>query len=1546
MLERENIKNKMGQRIPIGDSIKLCRVTFGKDGEVKGSGRTEEFIIKEVLSAGGSCVAYKAIVFNGDVPVLGTLKELYPLCDKHGRSVLKRRSISEENLANQLYVPDGEDGSEILSAFKADRDTFLEAYKQALRLKAKNPLYDNFLSTNEFYKSITGDGDADNYTCYIWTPGDNTVVSFAEHLSKMQKDIFERIESSNGNVSLFLAEELRTVLQAIKAFAVGIQALHQCDQIVHLDIKPQNFGIRTLGKNDGNNVSVELFDVDSFYPLRNPPEAVNATAAFSAPEVVGDYSYRFLDKIGPWSDIYSLGAILYNAIVIFSQTERGCYSYTKFPEKENERRGYISDFMAIPATLSQSALIKYSEYNSKSDFIDIIIAILRRSLARHSVDYDYARNYTRGEGYIDAFISDLEEADNILSNQISKAKQYGEGKHIEVIATDKDEYYADDAEGCMQNLLYSRPLYNYLSGKEDKKQAKVLVLGGGTYSQKFLDIAFELSQTREFNINVTVISKDAKLDERRYLDARPEFKKYFAVNGVTPASNVYYGTLRFVQTDGEVFGTEAGKDNAEVVRRALGKDSTLYSYVFISLVEESLNKKVAEDLKASGIIGPALFGDRGIVNYVCYKDVKAADTSKETEEARKIELNPVFIGNTIAKNKDYSFLKRMAFNCHLLWTGINVDIRKTKSKFRSAYESRSSFASILSIKYKLHSIGIDFDELSGKKGDALAKKLAEITERYKKTVGLVSDGDREETALLNELTMYEHRRWLVNIICSSYTLFPCEEYGALKDSNKDKKKRRHTCIVPGGSEWALNSGKWLDLGFWDSEKLEETPEFARLDELDKVSVRLHRHFNSLINGNVMLDIEEKAERIRQRVSDKKILAAFDTLMVSMRMISSMRISRNSTLHENYRHCLSKFERMLTDDLDNVEDIKKILKEIVAAFAPVKLAKEYTDYKSNDQRIIRGIPFIMNYTTALRICIPFIDGDENNKWFANVASSMVLNPSIVTYFMEARSFDEIIPRYKDKLTSISRVMDGHSLQTDIRLVIFVNKGGKTLDDEKRNEITGVLCDISERIYHVDIVEVEEDEDETDFFIKLKTVFENDKKSANSFCAVEKNDSGISRMISFIFGSSPKCKYPGFTFDSDKHSFAVGKNSYACSYFDDIPFKAHINIEDMFVNRLDVYSEPELYLDYKKLWDECYFDADPHIREKKVAGWKKLTSMLKKKSEAIDQVQAIYYGNLAGATDVETTLYAPAFCKDSLEMIFDKFKSAKLKLISRDSTISLHNSTTLKLHFKSSYFIKNTIANLLSKNLYLLSDSSILEIIVTDTHVFIEFNTLSVYDFTVFAPDNADNDKGQVNSQNRVVDNKALVKTSDRYQRKKEEEMEYAERFFEYLFSKGYLIGMAKSSEKVPSVFCYASPKIKDLLTNEGRLLEIYTYYETLETGYFDEVRTSLCVKRISHAADNEYTTTHEFDMIAVKGFSTQIVEIKARTCLDQDFYSKLKANGDNFGINKQLVLVADISEDGSELIARGKDDYRVETVSGADNICHVGERLRDLMENKK
>ena len=155
-------------------------------------------------------------------------------------------------------------------------------------------------------------------------------------------------------------------------------------------------------------------------------------------------------------------------------------------------------------------------------------------------------------------------------------------------------------------------------------------------------------------------------------------------------------------------------------------------------------------------------------------------------------------------------------------------------------------------------------------------------------------------------------------------------------------------------------------------------------------------------------------------------------------------------------------------------------------------------------------------------------------------------------------------------------------------------------------------------------------------------------------------------------------------------------------------------------------------------------------------------------------------------------------------------------------------------------------------------------------------------------------------------------------------------------KEYLIP-EKSDGKLIA-FRYSNEDIKSVLTKAGDILEIYTYFTVCEKGWFDEVA---CGYRFRW---EEEKINNELDLVLTKGFQSLIVECKARSKLDQNFYFKLNSLVDMFGIgaHKVLLTTAQTDEGDNKMQQDRGNMMGITTISEIDDIQQIGERLIELL----
>jgi hypothetical protein len=116
-------------------------------------------------------------------------------------------------------------------------------------------------------------------------------------------------------------------------------------------------------------------------------------------------------------------------------------------------------------------------------------------------------------------------------------------------------------------------------------------------------------------------------------------------------------------------------------------------------------------------------------------------------------INYVNPNDSIEHHSDYKKLKSMGFNCHLVWNYSKLlDMRKLQRQFLSNYYYLACISYVISIKYKLASIGIDF-------------LASNAPERFERIFNSKSPADKK---LIVDMIANEHKRWNVNMICRGY----------------------------------------------------------------------------------------------------------------------------------------------------------------------------------------------------------------------------------------------------------------------------------------------------------------------------------------------------------------------------------------------------------------------------------------------------------------------------------------------------------------------------------------------------------------------------------------------------------------------------------------------------------------------------------------------------------------------------------------------------------------------------------------------------------
>lgn len=272
----------------------------------------QKYIIQSVAGKGGSVICYNAIrVRDG---ATGKLKEFYPHeagSDQFGWYYSLGRCQDGQ------LIPKG--GT--IRRFSEMCDDYLHTYRllnEAMAESPENQVLKNYVQNGEVLYGcanaetmrkypLESDGTKRRYgaTVYIWTNGP-VGMGFNEYLADVRKNPEKKADF-----------RLYDILNTVFTLADSICAIHSAG-LLHMDIKPDNFLVPYDSMNGINTNSVSLFDISTFYSVKSMIPRIAGTDGYRAPEV-------FRGKADNRSDIYSIGAMLFYALVVAENIPDGLY---------------------------------------------------------------------------------------------------------------------------------------------------------------------------------------------------------------------------------------------------------------------------------------------------------------------------------------------------------------------------------------------------------------------------------------------------------------------------------------------------------------------------------------------------------------------------------------------------------------------------------------------------------------------------------------------------------------------------------------------------------------------------------------------------------------------------------------------------------------------------------------------------------------------------------------------------------------------------------------------------------------------------------------------------------------------------------------------------------------------------------------------------------------------------------------------------------------------------------------------------------------------
>lgn len=1271
--------------------------------------------------------------------------------------------LLERNERNQIIA-----ALHTQESFLAIRREFVESYhllRDVMEKNKNNSDFISFIPDFSIYYACDEKGNiVDGSTAYIWTAPENLTV-------------FESyIEDVRRHPNVYPEHKLFTILKATLTLTECVKILHE-NGLLHLDIKPGNFGIP---KRKGKLLtdSITLFDVNSIYSPRKSFVSGYGTKGFTAPEVING-------KADNTSDIYSIGCTLFSALITHVENERIDFL------------GYSKQYYTkIPQLIDASDLMSASNTNSNIFLKYELISILKKCLAETP-----SRRY---QSCVD-LIKDLERALVYLyPAQINSKLPIG--KQLVVLDKELDRKNKVNPYLAFMYHLYKHPLFEFLS--DDSDTLDVLIVGFGNYGQKFLDCCLQVGQILGKKLNVRVLSNDrfeTKRDRDIYLAARPAMTDFFSIDG--SYCEDAYGSISF---ESKEFVRENSKKNKELAAEIVCEYDKLH-YAFIALGDDALNKSVAQAIVAAT------------------KDVSkcSVNFAYDGEHIKgKIYGVPVYMSDDITSEELYQDIERMAFNAHLVWeSGLNIDLTKSRAKFKEPYYYNASLANVISIKYKLYSFGITMDDL-----DEAALQY------YRKVV-------TPSKHIKNELIALEHRRWVCEKICLGWV---CNRNlkSCVDGKTSDQKTKKHIAILRSTADAPLQTANW-NLARWDSA---DEDDLATLDDLDRMSVRLHQAYKS------------EADRLRKEST------LLDSSMLQLKSIARKNDTVSIAFSEWYSCLLllwngndnpakeyEKLKKVLLQSLENLTSDDSLIAQALInliddRFEIILKSMRYTDYKKYDADLVNYIPFILTHKNDTNLVIPFSCG-SNTEMFFNVAAVTVVNPLQVTYLFYANRPDDL-EGFESSLQYVLSYMNEKTIVSKINFVIAYRK-----DEKLRKAVEKMKAELFEKKKDSRIQKVIIFEAENDFCVTERICDMMGTKI--KFDAVEQNKTMLSYLL---LGSGFYSKYPHYRFDINTRKFY---GTVDCEFLKFIKAEQYLKVSDMFASKNSkgyLESPTAFYNDYEALWKKAY--------RKKEYVWKKMCVLLENYHKTEDRILSIDTDVVKDKESyIKYRFLVSSVAYEGVSKIISSM--VEIGIFGKNSEVYYYTTDSCEVNIYAHNSIGDKLKFLMSDP-YVLSQADSIDIFKTPHSVNISFDYLTVQNL-------------DLREAGKLVD-------------KIKELLQMLEKEF------SFIVGYTESSEDARIIsFAYSTKRIKKLLTNAGKILEIYVYHKCLKSDLFDDVATGYEISWEKTAVKSE------FDIILTKGFGGLLIEAKAREDIDQEHYFKLSCLAKQFGTNCRAVLIADTVE---------------------------------------
>ncbi|MCR5323267.1 MAG: hypothetical protein K6E85_08375 [Lachnospiraceae bacterium] len=723
----------------------------------------------------------------------------------------------------------------------------------------------------------------------------------------------------------------------------------------------------------------------------------------------------------------------------------------------------------------------------------------------------------------------------------------------------------------LEDHFYRHPIFRW-TGKDGDKMT-VLVVGACEYAEAFVDMCLTTGQMYAKKLVIRWCALPNI--KSKYLQSRPALYEFLSIDDEYKGGSEPYAHIYFENND--AYMEDRITDEAR--------------YLFAATDDYAQNAEIAELFKNAS-------KNECLAAYFSAEGIQISTNDKNYEDMESS------YADRLIRSKDE--LERMAFNTHLSWEGEgNLDLDGARKRFEKEYNYNSSVSFVLSIPYKLASIGINSPDPY-----AAAEKM------YRIISGADADYDSDAAGMLAKLALLEHRRWVLEKVTQGARRLvnkfgkpeyaSCVDRRSVKKNDKSGKLEMHPCITDATEATPLKNGKFADHALWDDTRV-STDE---LDSLDTMSVRLHREMYSAAN-----QLRNDRDELYEKLNKLRNICGKGSAVLKMNYYRYYFCIENILDRSlPYSAQFETYEKMIRNSAEDPEkpikeakreELDACLKEIRYILYPALESNMYRDYKDYDMQLVKRIPYILTAKIPVHLCMGFGQANtkksNNNDHFTSVASATALYADKVTYLF-VYDGDTDLTVFESKLKAIHNYFYYRGMKCDICMNFLI-------DEEKSGTV------------HFDVYKVLKQARENGYIQKFR-IFEYDgpeglrreAKDIIKSCGADYYD-GSSLLTDSHYENGILTKdimeiIPYFEFDSYHKEF---KTCIKCEHLKYVNISSFIQVEDMFalLNAQDKEYNYQDYSDcYRDMWEIYCGDA---IKENNFVlcarCWTKLADVLK-------------------------------------------------------------------------------------------------------------------------------------------------------------------------------------------------------------------------------------------------------------------------------------------------------------------------------------------------